>query len=63
MINKEKNLTNDIRGKTSEPGSYWWYHYLDLHRTSKMIVSEANRMIRLASMFVLGVQKGSDDVR
>ena len=42
-MNKEKNLTKDIRGKTPEPGSYWWYHYLDLRKASKMVVSEMER--------------------
>ena len=32
MTNREKNLTRDIRVNTSEPGTYFWYRYLGLHR-------------------------------
>lgn len=43
MINNEKNLVSNMRAKTSEPGTYWWYFYLTLLRASKYMITEMER--------------------
>ena len=43
MTNKEKNKNRDVRLNTSEPGTYFWYRYLGLHRGSKVMMAQMDR--------------------